>query len=57
MTRGGAMPSGTLESPLSISRVRALPTLYQDAEKKGFRMFGLVYSISSSTCQLRNTYA
>ena len=37
--RGGAMPSGTLESPLSMSRVRALarsPTLHQDAEKTGF---------------------
>ena len=39
MTGGGAMPSGTLESPLSTSRVRALArtsTLHQDAEKTGF---------------------
>ena len=33
------MPSGTLESPFSISRVRALArssTLHKDAEKTGF---------------------
>ena len=36
MTRGGAIPSGTLESPLSTSRARALartPMLHQHAEK------------------------
>ena len=39
MTRGGAMPSGTLESPFSVSPVRALArssTLHPDAEKTGF---------------------
>ena len=38
MTGDEAMPSGTLESPLSTSRVRALArtsTLHQDAEKTG----------------------
>ena len=38
-TRGGAIPSGTLESPLSISRAKALAstsTLHQDTKNSGF---------------------
>ena len=52
MTRGGAIPSGTLESPLSTSRVKALTqtsTLHQVTEKTGseIAMFGCLYSLSS----------
>ena len=39
VTRGGATPSGTLESSLSISQVRALAKssmLHQDTERTGF---------------------
>ena len=57
VTGGGAMPSGTLESPLFISRVRALAsksTLHEEAENTGF--WKLLYSdvwinsFSSSAC-------
>ena len=40
VTRGGAMPSGTLESPIIISQARALAsksTLHEEAENCGFR--------------------
>ena len=40
MIGGGAMPSGTLESPLIIPRVRALiskSTLHEEAKNCGFR--------------------
>ena len=40
MTGGGAIPSGTLESPLIISRARALAsklTLHEEAENCGFQ--------------------
>ena len=36
---GGAMPSGTLESPLLVSRAKALTsklTLHEEAENAGF---------------------
>ena len=62
MTRGGAMPSGTLESPLSMFEARALEEssmLHQDTKKTGsgnsyvqIRVFIFIQCIPMLPCMI-----
>ena len=60
VTGGGAMPSGTLESPLIISRARALAsksTLHEEAENAGFgNSYVRMYVFIFVQCTLKLPY-
>ena len=55
MTRGGAMPSGTLESPLS----KKVPRCTRTPRKRVLEtvMFGYIYSFSSNAAAMHDLFS